>query len=286
VDAIRRRRPEWSPWLAVIEDVQREAATSRWDAAVPVPASGRAPAQPLLSGAVIDVDASAVRRLLLRLVEIASRGGTPKMASLRPALRGQVDAAALFRASLCHDKAHIAAIAETSSADPDALQAIVALVAVPLLHACQRAWKASIPIDWMEGYCPVCGSWPAFAETRGIERTRSLRCGRCGVDWHAPILRCVYCGNRDHDHLTTLVSDQAGAAGIVEACRRCSRYAKAFTRLQGCAPAEVMLDDLASVDLDVAAIQHGYTRPQGAGCAVDVDVRASASARRVFTWNA
>ena len=118
----------------------------------------------------------------------------------------------------------------------------------------------------------MCGAWPAFAEVRGIERTRVFRCGRCGCGWHARPLRCPYCGIDDHRALVSLVPQHGGSHGVIEACTSCHSYAKTFTRLQGCAPETVMLDDLASVHLDVAALEEGYTRPQGPGYRLDVTV--------------
>jgi hypothetical protein len=50
-----------------------------------------------------------------------------------------------------------------------------------------------------------------------------------------------------------------------------------------------MLDDLASVDLDVAAVALGYARPPGAGYALDVTVvntGDTGALRRLFAWNA
>jgi FdhE protein len=270
----------------VVAEVLREAASSQWDAAVPDLRRPEDPSAPLLSGGNIAVDRAAVRRLLERLIEIASRSATAKMATLQPALLGGVDVAALFSASICQDGERVVRIAATSGADAEALQAVVALVAVPWLHACNRRWASSIAGTWMEGYCPVCGSWPAFAEMRGIERSRYLRCGRCGGGWHSHILHCGYCGTRDHDELTTLVPEMPGSPGIVEACRRCRGYVKAFTTLQGCPPATVMLQDLGSIDLDVAALEQGYTRPAGAGYTIEVMVDAPAAARRFFAWNA
>src|SRR5438552_1345771 len=64
---------------------------------------------------------------------------------------------------------------------------------VELLRACGRQLQTHIPSGWSRGYCPVCGAWPVLAELRGLERTRCLRCGRCGVDWQRPWLACVYC---------------------------------------------------------------------------------------------
>lgn len=286
VDALKRRRPEWSPWLAVVDEVLREAATSRWDAAVPAVQRPEDPSLPLLSGRSITVDPAAVDRLLERLTRIAACGGSPKMATLRAASTGGADAAAILTDSICQDTGRISRIAAASGADADAFQAVVALVAVPLLHACNRRWASSIAGSWVHGYCPVCGSWPAFAEMRGIERSRYLRCGRCGGEWHAQILHCAYCGTRDHDEIITLVPEKPGLSGIVEACTRCRGYVKAFTTLQGCPPATVMLVDLGSIDLDVAALEQGFTRPPGAGRTIEVTVDAPAAPRSFFAWNA
>ena len=281
VDTLKRDRPEWTPWLAVVEYALREAASDRWDRAVPERPEAEG-SDPLLSGASIVVDEAAVRRLLERLIKVSSREGTPKMATLQRAVRREVDVAGLFAASICQDEDRIAEAAATSIADPEALQAVVALVALPFLYACTRRWGASVPQTWARGYCPVCGSWPAFAELRGIERSRYLRCGRCGGEWHAHMLRCAYCANTNHDDLASLVPETIGSSGSIDACRRCHGYVKAFTRLQGCPPAAVMLEDLASVDLDLAALAQGYTRRAGAGTPIDLTVVTTAP--RFFSW--
>jgi FdhE protein len=149
---------------------------------------------------------------------------------------------------------------------------VTALVGVPFLQACHRRWADSLPPGWQEGYCPVCGSWPSFAEVRGIERTRVFRCGRCGGGWHARPLRCPYCGVDDHHALVSLVPGAGGANAVIEGCRPCRGYVKTFTRLQGCAPDVVMLDDLASVHLDVAALEQEYVRASGPGYQLRVTV--------------
>jgi FdhE protein len=285
LDALKRQRPEWSPWLAVVEEILGETASTRWDAAVPNPPGARGNGTPLVSGSSLSVDPSDVRRVLKRAIRAAARTGAPKMASLKRALDGDVDVLALLAGSLRQQDDPLAAYASACGADPEAFQAVAALLAVPVLHACRRRWASSIPPSWMEGYCPVCGSWPAFAEVRGIERTRYLRCGRCGGEWLGSILRCACCGTTDHEDFVSLVSEQAGSPRSIEACRRCHGYVKTFTRLQGCAPSAVMLEDLASVDLDVAALEQGYTKPPGAGYAVDVTIGSAAAKRAFLAWH-
>jgi len=285
IDALRRQRPEWQPWLAVVEEVIGDAANPVWEPAVPEIAIARDRGVPLLDGCTIAIPARDGRRLLDRLARAASRGGASHMASAAHALRDMRDVPALFAASLRREDGPDVPGAARSQEEAEAIQAIVPLIAVPLLHACNRRLSSSIPRGWTEGYCPVCGSWPAFAEGRGIERSRYLRCGRCGGEWFAHSLRCAYCGMNDHDALVALVPQDNGGQAVVEACRRCLGYLKTFTRLQGCPPGAVMLEDLASVDLDIVALTNGFTRAAGAGRRLDVTVSDSRSPRRFFAFN-
>ena len=262
---LERQRPEWEPWLAVVREVLREASVSRWDAMVPPRADGDDPRAPLLAGALPQLDRRAVRHFFERLVRVARRGRTAKMVNLDASSVSDAQLARLFQASLWHEHDVVAGVAATAGMDAEALQAVVALLPVPFLQACHRRWEPSIRADWLHGYCPLCGSWPAFAEVRGIERSRFFRCGRCGGAWHAQGLSCPYCSTNDHRELVSLVPAEGTSPAVIEACRSCHGYVKTFTTLQGCPAATVMVEDLASVDLDLAALAHGYARPNGAG---------------------
>jgi len=201
-------------------------------------------------------------------MQTAGRSGSPAMASLGKLDFAALDSAQLFRAALQQDGRFLKESAGRCGVDAAAFEAVIALLPLPFLHACNRAWQ--ITPHWWESYCPICGSWPAFAETRGIERSRYLRCGRCGSGWQAHGLTCPYCGMDDHNDLLSLVPEKDSTNGVIDACKRCLGYLKAFTKLQGSKPAEVMLDDLASVALDIAAAEQGYKRPQGAGYSLNV----------------
>jgi FdhE protein len=278
---LRSQRPEWAPWLAVVEETLRDADSRAWDAAVPQASRETGTATPLLSGAEVAVDVHAVRDVLHRLIDVAARSRTPQMATLRAVLDGDPDLLVLFKASLCRDTATITEIARSCAADAGAFEAVIALAAVPFLQACNRRWAAVVPPGWREGYCAVCGAWPAFAEVRGIERSRVFRCGRCGGGWHARPLRCPYCGVDDHNTLVSLVPEGGGSNAVIEGCRSCLGYVKTFSRLQGCAPGVVMVDDLASVHLDVAALEQGFVRPSGPGHPLNLTVL-----RQGFGWTA
>lgn len=283
---LKSERPEWAPWLAVVEETLREAGNRTWDAAVPTATRAPGSRTPLLAGTEVALDVSAVRRLLRRLIDVASRSATPRMVTLQSVRDADSDLVSLFKASLCQDTLPIAETARSCGADAGALEAVIALVAVPFLQACNRRWAASVSPGWREGYCSVCGAWPAFAERRGIERTHVFRCGRCGGGWHARPLRCPYCGVDDHNTLVSLVPEGGGSNAVIEGCRSCLGYVKSFTRLQGCAPDMVMLDDLASVHLDVAALEQAYVRPSGPGHPLDLTVVSEGGAQHGVSWGA
>jgi FdhE protein len=284
LNGLRRKRPEWESWLAVIEEVLRETASPDWEAAVPANTHAARPTVPLLAGATLAVDTNSVGRLLKRLVRTASRSGTAKLATLEAALHVDIDMLRLFNASLCQDSGNLDALAANSGVDAEALQAVAGLLPVPFLLACNRRWASSLPGSWVEGFCPVCGAWPAFAEVRGIERSRYFRCARCGGEWHARALHCPYCDTSDHGQLVSLVAENGGSNAAIDACRHCLRYVKTLTRLQGCPPDAVMIEDLATVDLDVAALECGYTRPSGAGHPLEITATDKRATRRFLTW--
>ena len=62
----------------------------------------------------------------------------------------------------------------------------------------------------------------------------------------------------DHEELIALVPEKSGLNAVIEACKRCLGYVKTFTTLQGSPPATVMVDDLASVDLEGETAAHRH----------------------------
>jgi FdhE protein len=264
LNGLRRKRPEWESWLAVIEEILRETAAPEWEAVVAADVHAPRPALPVLAGATVAVDRNSVGRLFKRLVRIASHTGTPKMATLEAALHADIDTLRLFNASLCQDSGNIDELAAASGADAEALQAVAGLLPVPFLLACNRRRASSLPGSWVEGFCPVC-------------------CARCGGEWHARALHCPYCETSDHGQLVSLVAENGSSNATIDACRHCLRYVKTLTRLQGCPPDTVMIEDLGTVDLDVAALECGYTRPSGAGHPLEITVTDKGATRRFFT---
>jgi FdhE protein len=260
----RRANPEAEAWLALLQaalDQGEDGAV--WDAAVPTIATERPVKAPLLSHARVAVDGRSVRRWVHRLLRLAGQANG----------RGaSIDALALVEAAVCQDDARIDALTAGGSADPKAVRVVGQLAALPLLQACGRGLAAEVPASWWEGYCPVCGAWPVVAEYVGLDRKRQLRCGRCGPGWAVPLLRCVFCDEVQHDNLGYLTPEAGEQTRKVEVCNTCKGYLKAVTTVRAMPPWAILVDDLMSVHLDVAALERGYRRPERPGYALEARI--------------
>lgn len=260
IDDLARDHAEWRPWLAVVEEAIRAALDPAWGEALGDLAAS--PEGPLLTGSELPVDPRAAGRLVKGLLELASESASPGARTLREASRARVLApAALIEAAINQDEARLSEMAAGLGADARALAPVASLAAMPLLWACRaRLEKRAVKAEG--GYCPVCGAWPALAELRGLDRARRLRCGRCAVDVPISALVCVYCGERDHEKLGALVPELHGEARKVEVCRSCNGYVKTVATLSAIRPELLPLEDLATVDLDLVALERGYARPE------------------------
>lgn len=118
--------------------------------------------------------------------------------------------------------------------------------------------RAAAP--WRQGYCPTCGSWPLLGEYRGLEQTRFLRCGLCATEWPFDRLLCPFCGSRSHDDLGYLHVEGEEQKRAVT-CERCRGYIKMLATLTPIAPLELIVQDLATLHLDIVALEKGYAPP-------------------------
>jgi FdhE protein len=274
VAAVRRETPESDAWLKLLEAALGESeAAPVWAAAVPSPSAERPVKAPLLSHTRITLDARAARNWVRGLLTLAL-----------PAQARKIDAIALLEAALCHDDARIDALAHSSGADASALRVAGQMAVLPLLQACGRGLGPAVPPTWWEGYCLVCGAWPVVAEYTGLERKRQLRCGRCGVGWAIPQLRCVFCDETHHDHLGYLTPEAGEQTRRIETCNTCKGYLKAVTTVRPLAPWAILVDDLTTVPLDIAALERGYRRPERPGYALEAHL--AVRRRALLGWGA
>jgi FdhE protein len=173
-----------------------------------------------------------------------------------------------------HDHVAIEDMAAAAGIQPAALDTVAQVAAYPVLQSHGKLLQAHVQLSWAHGYCPICGSWPLLGEFRSLDRTRRLRCGRCAGDWRVDWLRCPYCGESGHERLGSLVLEEKLQTLTVETCLHCFGYLKSVTTLQAIPPVELLLRDVETVELDIAARDRGYVRPEGAGFPLDLRVTA------------
>jgi FdhE protein len=258
-----RERPEWAVWLELLGEAERAVASLQSSVASRQSRVPSSPDAPLLHGSSLKVDPAGLQRLIRRLATIAAglEGGI-SLGQYRPTAD---DAVRLIGAAVRQDRDAIAVAAAKEGLDAGALASVIHLAALPLLRTCGRMLQDQIPRHWPHGYCPICAAWPTLAERRGLDRSRRLRCGRCAGEWEIEWLICVYCGERNHQRLGSLVSEDDGDRLKVETCASCLGYLKSIATLQAIPAFELLLRDLETVELDLVALDRGYVRPEESG---------------------
>jgi FdhE protein len=264
IDTLSQTQPEAGPWLAVLEAALVESADPIWDAtaATATLRPERTPGMPLLAGARIPVDRRRADRWVRGLLALAGDSGSAAIPLRAAAHDDALDAIAILEAAINGDGDRLEGIAQSLGFGPEALGAVAPLAAMPLLQALRRRFGSAVDPRWSEGGCPLCGGWPTLAEQRGLERARRLRCGRCGGDWAQPGVRCPYCDVTGHEARATLVSEEDRESRRVETCAACRRYLKNISTLRAWAGDEVALADLATIELDLVALERDYERPE------------------------
>jgi len=258
--ALRLAHSEWRALLALVEAALREIERPEWRESVPAPAPRDPESEPLLSGAILTVARRPIERWVRRVLETAAGIGAAAP-FVEPAATRRIDPLALLQAAMAQDLARLDDIASAAGDTHGVLRGVASLIAMPLLQACRRARAVPASGTWPHGYCPTCGAWPALAEIRGLDGARHLRCRGCGEDWPTAWLRCPFCGEHDHTRLGSLVAAGGLEREKIEVCDGCHGYLKTITTF-GPIPAEqVVLHDLATVGLDVAAVERGYRPP-------------------------
>lgn len=271
--ALERDRREWSAWIAMAREVARVLEETEWRSAVQLELRGGERGVPLLQDATIRCSFTALAKLARRLVRAASAhapAGSP----------------ASRLAEYCASEAEVAQLVKDvitgnweNTQSGTALASLAWLVALPVLTACLAQLGTRFAETWSGGYCPGCGGWPLLGEARGLDRSRRLRCGRCCADWELPQLVCPYCGEKDHRKLGFLAPSGELETKKVETCSSCGFYLKSVASLAALQPLELLLTDLETVELDLAALERGYRRPAGVGYKIAVTLLDSGKGR-------
>jgi FdhE protein len=106
--------------------------------------------------------------------------------------------------------------------------------------------------------CPICGSPPALSLLKGEEGKRYSLCSGCGYQWRIDRLSCPVCGSREQESLTYFCGEGEEAFRI-DLCDICHHYIKTID-YRSLEESDPFLEDLATLHLDVVAVQKGYRR--------------------------
>jgi hypothetical protein len=139
---------------------------------------------------------------------------------------------------------------------PASLEQVFLLALRPFLVSSPQTLADAVDLSsWRAGYCPYCGWEPEFAVVAiGGDR---LVCGRCAAEWPAAPSTCPFCRTSDRGHLVSFATPDGRYR--VSACNRCKRYLKAYDRKVGGRPLLLAYDTIATLPLDAAAQQQGYS---------------------------
>jgi FdhE protein len=220
--------------------------------------------EPLLRGERVPLSIQATEATIIRLCNtLREHGSAPGGANeIAAAIKGRaLQVEALVQAVLDGQVTTIRARAAVLGVDGEMLCTLLRFSLFPGLQqlAAQfAAFRAVTP--WQQGYCPICGSWPLLGEHRGLEQTRFLRCGLCAAEWAVDRLFCPYCGSRNHEDLGYLHVEGADQQRAVT-CEQCRGYVKVLASLMAIPPLELVVHDLATIHLDMIALERGYTVP-------------------------
>jgi FdhE protein len=140
---------------------------------------------------------------------------------------------------------------------PAGLDQVLVLALRPFLARCAESLTPQVDLaSWNHGHCPICGWEADFAViTPGADRR--LFCGRCVAQWAFAPLTCPFCANDDRALITSFATRDGRYR--VYACDVCRRYLKAYDARHAQRPVMAAVDTIATLPLDAAAMQRGYT---------------------------
>jgi len=197
----------------------------------------------------LDVDAA--MRQLPSLLSLVQKSGPSKLAQQAAEIsRGSSEQ----QRQMLHD---FLAATDTDNAGPDSF---FARVLFQPLAEYVAATSAAESAGFAGSMCPVCGAKPQVAVLRpeGDGGKRFLVCSFCLTEWESRRILCPICGEVDHQKLPRYSAEGISAIRV-EACDTCKYYLKSVDMTVD-GHAVPLVDEVATVPLDVWAMDHGFNK--------------------------
>jgi len=226
----------------------------------------QATATPLLRFEDIPLDLSDLRLMVRQTADVLRRYGAleegdyRKIQSLGRDMRLIDVTGQWFRSGFAQQVAGVGIPASKSFAELDGADVIDQVLTVsmrPFLSRCAEVLQQRSELSlWTHSHCALCGGQPDLSViTPSAER--HLICGRCELRWKWESLACPYCRNSERSKITSFATSDGKYR--VYACDVCRRYLKAYDGRRASRPVMPIVDAVATLPLDAAAIQRGYS---------------------------
>jgi len=215
---------------------------------------------PILIGEPIPLPLAVLTPVFITLCDTLAAGGAGDAAEhiKTSVVEGQMDCGSLLTASLSRNQDAIRQGAIHRGLAPDLVWLLAELATSPFAHALQRALLPAAA-EWNQGFCAMCGSWPALMEV--VDGHRILRCSFCAAAWERDEYSCTYCGESDQEKFRTAAPDPERIQRRLELCMSCQGYLKTVD-VPSLSPFPLLaIYDMETMDLDLAAMEHRYSRP-------------------------
>jgi len=149
--------------------------------------------------------------------------------------------------------------------DSEALDPAVALISWIFLQPYGEylaELAAPFAVEGTPSRCPFCSRHPQVGVLRqeGDGAKRSLICSLCAHEWEYRRLVCPACGEEDVKKLAVYSTEKFPQVRV-EACDTCRSYIKSVDLTKD-GHAVPVVDELATIPLNLWAADHGYTKLQ------------------------
>jgi FdhE protein len=221
----------------------------------------QAEARPLLAFEDIPLDLTDLRLMVRQTADILRRFGAledhhyAEVHALGRDMKLLTIVAAWYRSAAARHVARVGR-AEPEPVLGEMVGQVLTQAMRPFLSRCAEVLQQAPSLGlWTQPHCALCGGEPDFAViTPAAER--HLLCGRCTLRWKFEPLTCPYCRNSDRSRITSFATPDGQYR--VYACDVCRRYLKAYDARRASRPVMQVVDSVATLPLDAAAIQRGY----------------------------
>jgi FdhE protein len=221
--------------------------------------------RPLLRFENIPLDLTDLRLMVRQTSDVLRRSGAieppeyDKVQSLGRDMKLLAVVAQWYRSAA--EQPAVAAVGAGSVSPPaggdEMVNQVLALAMRPFLSRCAEVLQQRSDLSvWTHPHCALCGGEPDLAViTPAAER--HLVCSRCTLRWKFEPLTCPYCRNSNKAQITSFATTDGRYR--VYACDVCRRYLKAYDARRATRPLMPVVDGVATLPLDAAAMQRGYS---------------------------